>query len=131
MRWGALIIALLFPSLCFAAPKLDPKTCDVLTAHTADASVAYTAGVDASGNKVVPADLNAPQSRAPDEIKLPLTIDLMHYLGTKADTAPFNQLGQHEATLGVLTIKGNEVFLNDKKLNKAQQDELSALCEHN
>ena len=115
----------------FAADKaLTSAFCNQLVKHTPSADVAYQAGVDVRGNKVVPADLPSQQQIAlPDKIQIPLTINLAKSLNLDTTTAPYNQLGQGtETTLGMLSVEDGKVLYNGNPLGDAEQDRLAVLC---
>lgn len=80
-----------------AEEKADP-VCQVAAAHISQSDVAYQAGIDAYGNAVVPADLNATAFQVPNVIKVPLNIDLAQRLTTLVNGL------QLEAPLGMLEI---------------------------
>ncbi len=109
------------------ALTLPPAFCQVLN-HEANADVAYQAGVDVNGNAVAPADLSATPSILPKEIQIPLKANMFDFLGFDKTSMPFKALDGTEIGLGTLTVRGNQVFLNDKPLNGEQQEKLIALC---
>ena len=114
------------------APKVDPALCNALVKHTPDASVAYQPGVDVNGNAVAPADLpGAPQMKLPDQIKIPLTINLAQSLNLNTSSYPYNQLGAGtEAVIGTLSVDttGDKVLFNGQPISDTQQDKLAVLC---
>jgi len=111
-------------------PKIDPKLCNALVKNTPDADVAYQPGVDVHGNAVAPADLpGSPQMKLPQQIKIPLTINMAKAANLDTSTYPFNQLGQGtEATLGMLVVEGDRVTFNGQPLSDTQQYNLAVLC---
>ena len=128
-----LVVGLFFYAAAYAADTtLSPAFCNQLVKHTASADVAYQPGVDVHGNAVAPADLpGSPQMKLPDQMKIPLTVNLAKTLNLNTNAYPYNQLGQGtEAPLGTLTVEGDKVFFNGQPLNDAQQDQLAVLCLH-
>ena len=134
-----------FPALCcflavtmvpFAAmaePKIDERFCQALVKHVPDADVAYQPGVDVHGRAVVPADLppeeggNMPIA-LPQEITIPLTVDLMSFLNLDNTALPASAMKRGDIQLGTLTIKGDQVTYNGQPLTSGQQDNLAVLC---
>lgn len=127
-----LAVLLLSPCLANAAHEaaVDPALCRALIKHVPDADVAYQPGVDVHGNPVAPADLpGAPQMQLPDQIKIPLTLNLAKTLNLNTSAYPYRQLGTGtEAQLGTLTVEGDHVLFNGQPISDAQQDKLSVLC---
>lgn len=60
----------------------DLALCKLRAQHISDTGVAYKPGVDVNGNDVVPADVSAAPSIVPDNIRIPMTVDLAKRLGT-------------------------------------------------
>jgi hypothetical protein len=115
-----------------ASPAVDPSLCNALVKHTPDASVAYQPGVDVNGNAVAPADLpGQPQMKLPDQIKIPLTVNLAQTLNLNTSAYPFNQLGAGtEAVIGTLSVDtaSDKVLFNGQPISDTQQDKLAVLC---
>jgi hypothetical protein len=111
-------------------PAVDPALCRALVKHTPDADVTYQPGVDVQGNPVAPADLpGQPQMQLPDKIQIPLTISLVQALHLSTSTLPGSELGAGtEATIGMITVEGDKVFLNGQPISDTQQDNLAVLC---
>ena len=102
MRLCLIILLISFMSLPVQAEEISeekPAVCKIAVQHKPASDVAYQPGVDASGNAVVPADLNAAPFKTPEIIKVPLSVDLaqrMNSLGNKGINM--------EAPLGMLEI---------------------------
>ena len=113
-----------------AADSVDPAFCRALTKHTADADVAYQPGVDVHGKSVISADVDgAAQMKLPDQIKIPLTLNLAKVLNLNTANYPASQLGAGtEVQLGVLVVEGDRVLFNGQPLSDTQQDRLAVLC---
>ncbi len=120
-------------SLCLATeaatPPIDASFCRALVKHVPDADVAYQPGMDVRGRKVVPADLGAtPRMELPEEITIPLTADLFHFLRLNTSRFPFNAMRRNDINLGTLTVRGDKVFYDGKPLTDEEQDNLAVLC---
>lgn len=124
MKWGVIIIALLLtPSVCLAGPKIDPQTCAQLIEHKPDATVAYKPSV------TQPADITSRYSAfLKKSHAIPLTVDLMNYVGMDAGNVPYDSMSNNQIPLGTLTIKGSKAYLNGTPLSDAQQEKLVGLC---
>ncbi len=75
-----LLIYLIFSLISFPVLADDEspvaELCRTAQKHKADDDVAYKPGVDVSGNPVIPADLNAQPAPIPENIAIPLTVNL-------------------------------------------------------
>ena len=110
-------------------PQIDTRFCQALVNHVPDADVTYQPGVDVHGRPVVPADLESGyENIVPQEITIPLTVDLMHFLKMDTSALPTAAMKRNDVQLGTLTIKGDQVLYNGKPLTSAQQDNLAVLC---
>ena len=129
-RLSALMLGLWAqPAPAAAPPQLDPAFCQRLVKHTPDADVTYREGEDVHGKPVVPADLpNGYGAILPEIITIPLTAKLASFLQANGASFPLPALGQSDINLGTLSLRGNQVFLNEKPLSDAQQDNLAVLC---
>lgn len=111
------------------APTIDTSFCQALVKHVPDADVAYQPGVDVHGKPVVPADLDSGYNIAlPDEITIPLTVDLKSFLKLDETSLPASAMKRTDAWVGTLTLKGDRVFFDGKPLTNEQQNNLSVLC---
>lgn len=111
------------------APTVDAKFCQALIKHVPDADVAYRPGVDVRGKPVVPADLDSNETiELPDEITIPLTVGLGHFLKLDTASLPASAMERTDIQLGSLTLRGDQVSFNGKPLTKDQQDNLAVLC---
>lgn len=110
-------------------PGLSPNFCHALVKHKPRSDVTYQDGVDLKGHPVVPADIEGqPRLELPEEISLPLTADLFHFLKLDQSKFPFNAMSRNDINLGTLTVRGDQVFYNGQPLTDAQQDNLAVLC---
>jgi hypothetical protein len=135
MRKCVLILflaALLLPTplvLADQTPVVDDRLCQALVTHTPDADVAYQQGVDVYGKPVVPADLDSNVSlELPQEITIPLTVDIMSFLKLDTNALPASAMKRNDAQLGTLTLRGQTVFFNGQPLTNEQQDNLAVMC---
>jgi hypothetical protein len=125
------VVLLLGATAAFAeTPSVDPALCRALVKHVPAADVAYQPGVDVHGKPVVPADVpGSPPMQLPDQIKIPLTLNLAKTLNLNTAAYPANQLGSgSEAQLGTLTVEGDRVSFNGQPISDTQQDRLAVLC---
>lgn len=82
----------------------------------------YVPGVDAHGNKVVGADVNEDRKLdLPEEITFDLGIDL-------AEKYNFGPGFHGKAKLGKVKVKGRDVYWNDKKLHKDENQAVLDAC---
>lgn len=122
---GLLLAHFISSGLAAETVSISTADCRALVAHTPRADVAYQSGVDVRGKPVTPADLNAGDALGlPSTIEIPIAVDVAKRL---FPGAPDNILGSRrglegKAALGMLSIKGNDVFWNGKPL--ASQDEI-------
>lgn len=108
---------------------VDPRLCQTLTKHVPDADVTYQPGVDVTGRDVVPADLDEERFPiVPDEITIPLSVDLMQFLALNPQAFPAQALKRNDIPLGALTITKGQILFNGQPLSDAQQDNLAVLC---
>jgi hypothetical protein len=108
---------------------VDPRLCQTLTKHVPDADVAYQPGVDVNGHAVTPADLDDGRpSILPEEIIIPLSVDLMQHLALDPHSLPARAMKRNDIPLGTLTITSGQILFNGKPLSDAQQDNLAVLC---
>ncbi len=121
--------------------SVSGTACQRLVAHQPKDDVTYKPGVDVRGNPVVPADLNSSGGiTLPEEINIQIGIDLADRLarrGAGKTPAPIPGLPgtplpdavtrpvlpfEGKGHVGVLSVKGNDVFWNGERI--APQEEL-------
>ncbi len=109
-----------------ATVKVTREACNRVVAHQPSADVAYKPGVDVNGNDVAPANLNnGPQIAVPDEIVIPIEIDLQQRLGVSTTDRKYDS----NAQIGVVTYRDGQVFYNGKPLQGGQDEiRLVAAC---
>jgi hypothetical protein len=106
---GRIIVA---PDVCAAMATLAP------------AGAAYTAGVDAGGRAVAPADLPGGANLAMSEFPIEITVDLKKRLGLPADDRLFRGVGR----LGFVVIRGDRAYFNGQELTNPEQTVLTEAC---
>jgi len=123
-------------SLTFSAAQ-----CRQLTAHTPAKGVEYKPGVDVRGKAVVPADLGGGYTiptMTPEDISIPITIDLADRLGRSRaraagntnPTAADRPLLKYEGKVpvGTVTFQGNTAMWNGEPMAPQDQAVLAAGC---
>lgn len=129
----ALAAALLSGTANAETLSLASSDCQRLVRHVPSDDVTYKPGVDVRGNAVAPADLGWGYNLAiPEDIHIQIGIDLADRLGLQEDlrsagnpNAPVVRKVlpyEGKAALGLVTIKGNDVFWNGERITP--QDEL-------
>ena len=107
--------------------KITSADCSrLVTKHVPAPDVAYKPGVDVRGRAVAPADLGgAPQIKIPDQINIPITVDLQKRLNIPANPNLFKP----EADLGMVTFQGTQVFYNGQPIGDTAQAARAAECQ--
>jgi len=108
--------------------QISAQDCSQLTRHIASNDATYQPGVDATGNAVVPADLNGSRQIPPPEvIIIPLTLDLADRLGIppggNADYLARPVIGD------VVVTRDGRVSFNGIPLTSDAQHELAQKCQ--
>ena len=112
---------------------LVASDCQRLVRHIPADDVTYKPGVDVRGNSVAPADLSGGYSIGiPEDIHIEIGIDLADRLGLRENLCSGGNPNspvvrkvlpyEGKAALGLVTIKGNDVFWDGERI--APQDEL-------
>lgn len=105
-----------------SALSITQKECMKLIRMNTVNGADYVAGVDAHGNKVVGADVNEDSKLdLPEEITFDLGIDL-------AEKYNFGSGFHGKAKLGEVKVKGRDVYWNDKKLHKDENQAVLDAC---
>jgi len=120
-----ILSSLILASSCLlsaTAIASDSIECKLLETKTKVAPADYVPGVDAEGNKVVPADVGESKPAVNDVLKFPLTLDLANRVQQLQD------LGiTAESVLGVVEIHdGGMVKYNDQDITTT----MKTLCGH-
>jgi hypothetical protein len=107
--------------------RVSEADCARFAAHVPRADVAYKPGVDADGNKVIPADLGGGINiAAPKNFEIPITLDLQKLLGIPANP---NSFQTQNFTVGVVKWENGRATFNGTPLQNEEAAELSALCQ--
>ena len=138
----ALAAVLLFPMAAQAAESVPVSVadCQRLVRHQPRADVEYQPGVDVHGKAVVPADLGGGyQMKMPETIDIQIGIDLADRLalrdsrktqqssggqGLQRKVMPFSGT----APLGMLSVRGNDLYWNDERLLPQDEALLASAC---
>lgn len=120
-------IALMIAVAAGAAPAsaeiaISRKDCERLVNHEPAPDVTYQAGVDVHGRPVAPADLGGGhQIQLPDVIYIPIEV-LVHDI-------PVNSvLYDATALVGVVSVRGNQVYFEDQPLTDPEIVALEEAC---
>jgi hypothetical protein len=104
---------------------ISRRDCQQLVRHEPAPDVAYQPGVDVHGRPVVPADLGGgAQLDLPDVIYIPIEVFLQDRFGIPANSVLFNA----QAQVGVVDVRGNQVFYEDQLLTDPESAALEAIC---
>ena|SRR5690349_22127814 len=123
----ALILSVLaWASVASAEVAISRHDCQQLVSHQPAPDVTYQPGVDVHGKPVVPADLaGGSQIELPDVIYIPIEVLLQDRFGIPANSV----LYQATAEVGVASVRGNQVFFQDKPLTDPEIAALEAACQ--
>ena len=131
-NWSAAVLcafAGLLPALAAAEQVVTVKAADCrrVVAHVAAADTEYRPGVDVRGRKVAPADLGGtPQVEIPDTITFDLQLDLERLAGPPPPGPVGEVFGR--PVLGRISIRGHQVYFNDRLLGNMAEAELARKC---
>jgi len=123
-------IALVLASIAWAAPAsaeiaISRKDCQRLVNHEPAPDVTYQPGVDVHGRPVVPADLGGGQQiQLPDVIYIPIEVLIQDKYGIPANSVLYDAT----ALVGVVSVRGNQVYFEDQPLTDPEIVALEAAC---
>ncbi len=101
------------------------QDCDRLVQYQQAPGVEYQPGVDAHGRPVAPADLGGGyQIKPPETIVIPIEILIQDRFHIPANSVLWNA----KAQVGVVTVKGDQVFYEGQLLGDAETAALQQLC---
>lgn len=121
-----LVCGLLLTQPAFAGTiEIDRAACKLLSAHHPLPDVTYNPSVDVHGNTVASADLN-PGPKVGDRFTIPVTVDIGTQFGI-----PLNAATGSKATVAMVTVDGNKVYLDGQPLTHEQEENLAVLCIEN
>ena len=123
-------IALVLAAVAWAAPAsaeiaISRKDCQRLVNHEPAPDVAYQPGVDVHGRPVVPADLGGGQQiQLPDVIYIPIEVLIQDKYGIPANSVLYDAT----ALVGVVSVRGNQVYFEDQPLTDPEIVALEQAC---
>jgi hypothetical protein len=123
-------IALVLASTAWATPAsaeiaISRKDCQRLVNHEPAPDVAYQPGVDVHGRPVVPADLGGGQQiQLPDVIYIPIEVLIQDKYGIPANSVLYDAT----ALVGVVSVRGNQVYFEDQPLTDPEIVALEEAC---
>ena len=123
-------IVLMLMALTWAAPAsaeiaISRKDCERLVRHEPAPDVTYQPGVDVHGRPVVPADLGGGQQiQLPDVIYIPIEVLIQDKYGIPANSVLYDAT----ALVGVVSVRGNQVYFEDQPLTDPEIVALEQAC---
>lgn len=123
-------IAVVLASIAWAAAAsaeiaISRKDCERLVNHEPAPDVAYQPGVDAHGRPVAPADLGGGQQiQLPDVIYIPIEVLIQDKYGIPANSVLYDAT----ALVGVVSVRGNQVYFEDQPLTDPEIVALEEAC---
>ncbi|HJR23610.1 MAG TPA: hypothetical protein VJ822_18390 [Dongiaceae bacterium] len=123
-------IAVILSVAAWAAPAsaeiaISRRDCERLVNHEPAPDVAYQPGVDVHGRPVVPADLGGGQQiQLPDVIYIPIEVLIQDKYGIPANSVLYDAT----ALVGVVEVRGNQVYFEDQPLTDPEIVALEEAC---
>ena len=123
-------VALILSVAAWAAPAsaeiaISRKDCQRLVNHEPAPDVTYQPGVDVHGRPVVPADLGGAQEiQLPDVIYIPIEVLIQDKYGIPANSVLYDAT----ALVGVVSVRGNQVYFEDQPLTDPEIVALEEAC---
>jgi len=120
----------LFLAVAWAVPAsaeiaISRKDCQRLVNHEPAPDVTYQPGVDVHGRPVVPADLGGGQQiQLPDVIYIPIEVLIQDKFGIPANSVLYDAT----ALVGVVEVRGNQVYFEDQPLTDPEVVALEQAC---
>ena len=117
-------------SITWAAPAsaeiaISRKDCQRLGNHEPAPDVTYQPGVDVHGRPVAPADLGGGQQiQLPDVIYIPIEVLIQDKYGIPANSVLYDAT----ALVGVVSVRGNQVYFEDQPLTDPEIVALEEAC---
>ena len=108
-----------------AEVAISRRDCQRLVRHEPAPDVAYQPGVDVHGRPVAPADLNGgSQIELPDVIYIPIEVLIQDKYGIPANSVLYDAT----ALVGVVSVRGNQVYFEDQPLTDPEIVALEEAC---
>ena len=105
---------------------ITQASCAQLTRHVPATDVEYKPGVDVSGRKVMPADLDSgPRIEMPTSFNIPISVEIAKRFGIPAVA----DLYKPEALIGTVAYRDGRFWFNDQPLQDEGQAALADLCQ--
>ena len=123
-------IALVLSLVAWTAPAsaeiaISRKDCQRLVNHEPAPDVTYQPGVDVRGRPVAPADLGGGQQiQLPDVIYIPIEVLIQDKYGIPANSVLYDAT----ALVGVVSVRGNQVYFEDQPLTDPEIVALEEAC---
>ena len=123
-------IAVILVAVAWAAPAsaeiaISRKDCQRLVNHEPAPDVTYQPGVDVHGRPVAPADLGGGQQiQLPDVIYIPIEVLIQDKDGIPANSVLYDAT----ALVGVVSVRGNQVYFEDQPLTDPEIVALEEAC---
>jgi hypothetical protein len=123
-------IALVLSLVAWTAPAsaeiaISRKDCQRLVNHEPAPDVTYQPGVDVHGRPVAPADLGGGQQiQLPDVIYIPIEVLIQDKYGIPANSVLYDAT----ALVGVVSVRGNQVYFEDQPLTDPEIVALEEAC---
>ena len=109
----------------WADVAVSRRDCDRLVKYQQAPGVEYQAGVDAHGRPVAPADLGGGYNiKPPETIVIPIEILVQDRFHIPSNSVLWNA----EAQVGVVTVKGDQVYYEGQLLGDQETAALEQLC---
>jgi hypothetical protein len=123
-------IAVILSVAAWTAPAsadiaISRRDCQRLVNHEPAPDVTYQPGVDVHGRPVVPADLGGGQQiQLPDVIYIPIEVLVQDKFGIPANSVLYDAT----ALIGVVEVRGNQVYFEDQPLTDPEIVALEEAC---
>ena len=122
---GLVLTALAWPAPASAEIAISRRDCQRLVNHEPAPDVTYQPGVDVHGRPVVPADLGGGQQiQLPDVIYIPIEVLVQDKFGIPANSVLYDAT----ALVGVVYVRGNQVYFEDQPLTDPEIVALEEAC---
>jgi hypothetical protein len=123
-------ITLVLVAVAWALPAsaeiaISRRDCERLVRHEPAPDVTYQPGVDVHGRPVAPADLGGGQQiQLPDVIYIPIEVLIQDKYGIPANSVLYDAT----ALVGVVSVRGNQVYFEDQPLTDPEIVALEEAC---